>query len=133
MKFDNPLRLDCPGCGASLTIPLPEVVGLRARCPHCGQSLRELGRSMRQHATAMAAYFVAWETVWIFESRHGFTTTDAEVEGARTPGQLVELVRAKSGGRATQVEVLNELAGRIRRPLDPSHLDIPLAELVPEP
>ena len=81
----------------------------------------------------MTSFFVAWEAVWIFEARYDFAATDEEVRSLETPGQVVDFVRVKSGGRASPTEVLRELAGRIRRPLDASHLDTLLAELVPSP
>lgn len=133
MDFDNPQRFDCPGCGRPLELALEDVVGLRASCPSCGRSLRERGLSLRQRANRMTSFFVAWEAVWIFEARYGFRAADDEVREIETPRQLVNYVQSRSGDRATEAEVLRELAGRIRRPLDPSHLDTLLAELVPSP
>lgn len=133
MNFDNPQQLDCPGCGTRLVLPLEDVVGLEASCPACGYSFRELGLSMRRHSCQMAGYFVTWEAVWIFEARYEFSAAEQDVRALETPRHLVDFVRAKSCGRAAQAEVLAELATRIRRPLDPSHLDTPIPQLVPSP
>ena len=133
MKFDDPLELECSECATTLKLPLRDVVGLTARCPSCGHSLREHGLAMRRHANAMTGFFVTWETVWIFEARYDFIAPDDDVASITTPRALVQYVQARSGGRATKEEVLAELASRIRRPLDASHLDALVADLVPDP
>ncbi|MEM7156565.1 MAG: hypothetical protein AAF799_27205 [Myxococcota bacterium] len=133
MKFDDPVRLDCPGCSAPLAMALEDVVLLEAKCPKCGHSFRELGLSMRRYANAQTRYFVVTEVIWIFEGLHGFTTEEAEIHAVQTPADLVELMREKSRGGVQASVVLSELAGRIRRPLDRSHLQTPIEELVPEP
>lgn len=133
MKFDDPVQLACPGCAASLSLPLEAVVGLEAVCPSCGHSFRELGLSMRRYANAQTRYFVVAEVVWIFEGRHGFSTEEEEIIAVATPADLATLMREKTGGVADEDTVLRELSSRIRRPLDRSHLHVPIDDLVPEP
>jgi hypothetical protein len=114
-------------------LALKDVVNLRAECPACGHSFRALGVSMRRHANAMTRYFVVTEVVWIHEGRHAIAVEPSEVERVRTPRDLVVLLRAKSSDRASAAEILTDLSSRIRRPLDASHLDTPLEDLVPGP
>jgi predicted Zn-dependent protease len=133
MKFDNPSVIDCPDCGQSSTFALAELVGLEASCPGCGHSFRELGLSMRRYANQQTRYFVVWEVVWMFEAKYGFSSDEREVAQLDTPRSLFDLLHGKSGGRATLEEVLEDLSLRIKRPVDASHLDDLLVDLIPDP
>jgi Zn ribbon nucleic-acid-binding protein len=133
MNFENPLRLDCPGCSMALTLPLWEVIGLEARCEGCGYSLREFGLAMRRQANEMTRLFVTWETVWLFEAEHAFEAEDEAVQAIETPADLVAYLRRMAGDELPEEAVLEALASRIRRPLDASHLRTPITELVPDP
>ena len=133
MRFEDPQQLACPSCGQGMTVRVADLLRLTATCPACGHSLREVGVRMRQRVDEIASFSGLVETLFIFEGKFGFETDDADLEDLRTPRDVIAYVARRAAPREVDPdEVLRALAQRLKRPLDRSHLDTRLMDLVPD-
>lgn len=133
MTLQDPQRVDCPSCGARTRVPLATLLRNQAVCSACGGSLHELGERTREQIKALSRFLIVAETLFMFEGEGEFETIDADLDGLRTPRDLIEYVGRRAAPRVIRgTDVLNALADRLKRPLDQSHLDELIGDLVPD-
>ena len=100
MRFVDPHEVACSACGIPGKYRVGELLGLRAKCLSCGESLDSAGQEPRAGLTDWVTFVGTADLVLILERKLDMTISDADLEGVRTGNDLVDILRGKVSGRA---------------------------------
>lgn len=102
MRFADPLAVVCPSCGKKDGYSPRDLVALRSRCQHCSASLESVGREMRQELSRWSGYLAKMDMALEFERIVGVEVADADLEGMKTPLDVLQFYRARSKAASTK-------------------------------
>jgi hypothetical protein len=142
-KYKDPASVTCPESAARSSQRVANLLALRATCPNCGNSLMQIGLSMRNGLDEWATYVAILLMTIRLEDRLEMRFTDDEVDGVKTLRDFATIVASHLGNKdeatSRSVELTRWAAGELaedpfwagRRPTvgtDQLDFDVPLLD-----
>ena len=116
MKWLDPMPIDCPVCGGRFPVPAADLRSLRAACPGCGASLAPAGERMLAEEDRICRQIDLLLVAIDLEEHAGLVLTDAELDAARSLGELAGAVAGRlhpaADREARAAELVTEAARR---------------------